>query len=44
MIDKSGSTSDSSGIDFSGDGTNETIFEAELIAALTLFDTYVDAG
>lgn len=44
VIDKSGSTSDSSGTDFNGDGTDETILEAELIAALTLFDAYVDAG
>lgn len=44
VIDKSGSTADSSGTDFNGDGTDESILEAELIAALTLFDAYVDAG
>jgi len=44
VIDTSGSTADSSGTDFNGDGTDETILEAELIAALTLFDSYVAAG
>lgn len=43
-IDTSGSTSNSSGTDFDGDGTNETILEAELYAAKELFDAYVDAG
>lgn len=44
VIDQSGSTADSSGTDFNGDGTFETILEAELIAALNLFDAYVAAG
>lgn len=44
VIDTSGSTRNSSGTDFDGDGQNETILEAELFAALELFDAYVDAG
>ncbi|MAC81729.1 MAG: hypothetical protein CML66_27135 [Rhodobacteraceae bacterium] len=44
VIDTSGSTADSSGSDFTGDGHDETILEAELIAALEVFDSYVDAG
>lgn len=44
VIDTSGSTGDSSGTDFNGDGSDETILEAELIAAQTLFDEYVAAG
>lgn len=44
VIDTSGSTGNSSGTDFDGDGSNETILEAELFAALELFDAYVDAG
>lgn len=44
VIDTSGSTADSSGTDFNGDGTTETILEAELIAAQVLFDEYVAAG
>ncbi len=44
VIDTSGSTGDSSGTDFTGDGNDETILEAELIAAQVLFDEYVAAG
>ena len=44
VIDTSGSTRRSSGTDFNGDGTNESILEAELIAALELFDAYEAAG
>lgn len=44
VIDTSGSTKDSSGSDFTGDGHDETILEAELIAALEVFDSYIDAG
>lgn len=44
VIDNSGSTADSSGTDFTGDGSDETILEAELFAAQTLFDAYVSAG
>ena len=44
VIDTSGSTADDSGTDFDGNGTNETILEAELLAAAELFDAYVDAG
>ena len=38
VIDTSGSTADPSGTDFNGDGTIESILEAELIAAQALFD------
>lgn len=44
VIDKSGSTAADSGTDFNGDGTNETILEGELYAALELYDAYIDAG
>lgn len=44
VIDTSGSTRNDSGTDFNGDGTNETILQAELIAAQTLFDEYIAAG
>jgi Hint domain-containing protein/VWA domain-containing protein len=44
VIDTSGSTAGDSGTDFDGDGTNETILEAELFAAQELFDAYVAAG
>ena len=44
VIDTSGSTANDSGTDFDGDGTNETILEAELFAAQELFDAYVAAG
>ncbi|MEQ3726534.1 MAG: Hint domain-containing protein [Tateyamaria sp.] len=44
VIDTSGSSSNSSGTDFDGDGTDETILEAELIAALNLYDEYIAAG
>lgn len=44
VIDTSGSTASSSGTDFDGDGVNETVLEAELFAALELFDAYIDAG
>lgn len=44
VIDTSGSTADDSGTDFDGDGTNETILEAQLFAARELFDAYIDAG
>ena len=44
VIDTSGSTDDSSGTDFNNDGTDETILEAELIAALNVFDSYIAAG
>ena len=44
VIDQSGSTRNDSGTDFTGDGVNETILEAELIAAQTLFDEYIAAG
>jgi len=44
VIDTSGSTRGSSGTDFDGDGSNETILEAELFAAQELFDAYVAAG
>jgi len=44
VIDTSGSTANSSGTDFDGDGSNETILEAELFAAQELFDAYVAAG
>ncbi|SLN13202.1 von Willebrand factor type A domain protein [Pseudoruegeria aquimaris] len=44
VIDTSGSTADPSGSDFDGNGTVETILEAELIAAQDLFDAYVAAG
>ncbi|MEX0284890.1 MAG: Hint domain-containing protein, partial [Paracoccaceae bacterium] len=43
-IDTSGSTGASSGTDFNGDGTTETILQAQLIGAQDLFDAYVDAG
>jgi len=43
-IDTSGSTAGSSGTDFNGDGSNETILQAELIAAQELFDAYLAAG
>jgi len=43
-IDTSGSTGGDSGTDFNGDGSNETILQAELIAAQELFDAYVAAG
>ncbi|SHJ23562.1 von Willebrand factor type A domain-containing protein [Shimia gijangensis] len=44
VIDTSGSSGGDSGTDFDGDGTNETILQAELIAAQNLFDEYVAAG
>ncbi len=44
VLDQSGSTRGSSGTDFDGDGSNETILEAELFAAQELFDAYVAAG
>ena len=44
VIDTSGSTGDSSGSDFNGDGTDETVLEAQLIAALNVFDAYSAAG
>ena len=44
VIDTSGSSGASSGTDFDGDGVDETILQAELIAALNLFDEYVAAG
>ena len=44
VIDQSGSTANSSGTDFNGDGNPESILEAELIAAQVLFDEYVAAG
>ncbi|WP_428924758.1 Hint domain-containing protein [Marinibacterium sp. SX1] len=44
VIDTSGSTRDSSGSDFTGDGKDESILEAELIAALEVFDSYIAAG
>lgn len=43
-IDQSGSTRNSSGTDFTGDGNNDSILVAELFAAAELFDAYVDAG
>jgi Hint domain/von Willebrand factor type A domain len=43
-IDTSGSTGGDSGTDFNGDGSNETILQAELIAAQELFDAYLAAG
>ena len=43
-IDSSGSANSSSGTDFDGDGSDESIFEAELIAAQELFDAYAAAG
>ncbi|WP_223423022.1 Hint domain-containing protein [Tateyamaria pelophila] len=44
VIDQSGSTSGSSGTDFTGDGNNDSILVAELFAAQQLFDGYVAAG
>ena len=44
VIDTSGSSGSSSGTDFDGDGTDETILQAELIAALNLFVEYIAAG
>ncbi|WP_176244075.1 Hint domain-containing protein [Pseudoruegeria aquimaris] len=44
VIDTSGSTSNSSGTDFTGDGNNENILQAELFAAQELFDAYIAAG
>ncbi|MCT8160351.1 Hint domain-containing protein [Pseudoruegeria sp. SHC-113] len=44
VIDSSGSTANSSGTDFDGDGNNETILEAQLFAANELFQAYIDAG
>ena len=44
VIDTSGSTRNSSGSDFDGNGTDETILEAELIAAREVFQSYIDAG
>lgn len=44
VLDQSGSTANSSGTDFTGNGQDETILEAELIAAQTLFDEYLNAG
>lgn len=43
-IDQSGSTANDSGTDFNGDGTNETVLEAQLFGAAELFQAYVDAG
>lgn len=44
VIDQSGSTSNSSGTDFTGDGNDDSILVAELYAAQELFDAYVAAG
>lgn len=44
VIDQSGSTAGDSGTDFDGDGSNETILEAQLFAAAELFSAYIDAG
>lgn len=44
VIDQSGSTANSSGTDFTGNGSADSILVAELFAAAELFDAYVDAG
>ncbi|MFN3146210.1 MAG: Hint domain-containing protein [Paracoccaceae bacterium] len=44
VIDVSGSTRDSSGSDVDGDGDIDTVLEAQIIAAQTLFQSLIDAG
>lgn len=44
VIDTSGSAKNDSGTDFDGDGSEDSILEAELTAALEVFDSYIDAG
>lgn len=44
VIDTSGSTANSSGEDFTGDGNDDSILVAELFAAQAVFDGYVAAG
>jgi Hint domain/von Willebrand factor type A domain len=44
VIDQSGSTANSSGTDFNGNGEDDSILVAELYAAAELFNAYIDAG
>ncbi len=44
VIDQSGSTANSSGTDFNGNGSDDSILVAELYAAQELFDAYIAAG
>ncbi len=44
VIDISGSADDDSGSDLDGDGDNETVLEAEILAAQALFSSIVSAG
>ncbi|MEP5375818.1 MAG: vWA domain-containing protein, partial [Hyphomicrobiales bacterium] len=44
VIDTSGSTSQDSGTDFTGDGDEESILQAQLFAAENLFQAWIDAG
>ncbi len=44
VIDASGSTGNDSGSDLDGDGINETVLEAEFMAAKALFQSMLDAG
>ncbi|MFT4961587.1 MAG: hypothetical protein ACI92Z_002679 [Paracoccaceae bacterium] len=44
VIDQSGSTRNSSGTDFNGDGSDDSILVAEIYAAQDLFDAYIAAG
>jgi hypothetical protein len=44
VLDASGSTGDDSGSDLDGDGVNETVLEAEIMAAKALFQSMLDAG
>lgn len=44
VLDQSGSTRNSSGTDFTGNGKDDTILAAEIYAAQDLFDAYIAAG
>lgn len=44
VLDQSGSAANSSGTDFDGDGSPDSILVGELYAARALFDSYLDAG
>ncbi|GEM_PF-1051081 len=44
VIDESGSTDDPSGSDLDGDGDIESVLEAQVLAAQTLFKQMLDAG
>ncbi|MEO0774832.1 MAG: VWA domain-containing protein [Pseudomonadota bacterium] len=43
-IDRSGSTSDSTGIDYNGDGSNDTFLEAQIFALEAQLETLENAG